>query len=173
MAKPTERAYIWTPTDLASCRAWSTRAASSIRALMAKNPVMFVVESGALHDRAARPRRRRAAPRRRLRAADHALAVGDRARSRTWPKRWPKAAARRRPTTLRSRAPNRREPVVNGRTETVSAAALAEATSCRSHAGEFIPSDGEIIEGVAIGDESAITGESAPVIREPAAIARR
>ena len=33
-------------------------------------------------------------------------------------------------------------------------------------AGEIIPSDGEIIEGVATVDESAITGESAPVIRE-------
>ncbi|HYK49087.1 MAG TPA: potassium-transporting ATPase subunit KdpB, partial [Terriglobales bacterium] len=33
-------------------------------------------------------------------------------------------------------------------------------------AGELIPSDGEIIEGVAAVDESAITGESAPVIRE-------
>jgi potassium-transporting ATPase ATP-binding subunit len=33
-------------------------------------------------------------------------------------------------------------------------------------AGEFIPSDGEIIKGIASVDESAITGESAPVIRE-------
>ncbi len=33
-------------------------------------------------------------------------------------------------------------------------------------AGDFVPSDGEIVEGVASVDESAITGESAPVIRE-------
>jgi magnesium-transporting ATPase (P-type) len=38
-------------------------------------------------------------------------------------------------------------------------------------AGDIIPTDGEVIEGVASVDESAITGESAPVIREAAATA--
>ena len=33
-------------------------------------------------------------------------------------------------------------------------------------AGDIIPTDGEIVEGIATIDESAITGESAPVIRE-------
>ena len=42
----------------------------------------------------------------------------------------------------------------------------ARATSCACAAGDVIPGDGEIIEGVASVDESAITGESAPVIRE-------
>jgi K+-transporting ATPase ATPase B chain len=40
-------------------------------------------------------------------------------------------------------------------------------------AGELIPSDGEIVEGVASVDESAITGESAPVIREVGETVRR
>ena len=34
-------------------------------------------------------------------------------------------------------------------------------------AGDLIPSDGEVIEGVAYVNESAITGESAPVLKEP------
>ena len=56
--------------------------------------------------------------------------------------------------------------IVNGRTETVPAASLRKNDVVMVRAGEFIPSDGEIIEGVASVDESAITGESAPVIRE-------
>src|SRR5439155_2552361 len=54
----------------------------------------------------------------------------------------------------------------DGRTETVPAAKLRKANVVMVRAGEFIPADGEIIEGVASVDESAITGESAPVIRE-------
>ncbi len=54
----------------------------------------------------------------------------------------------------------------DGRTEKVPAATLRKDDVVMVHAGEFIPADGEIIEGVASVDESAITGESAPVIRE-------
>jgi K+-transporting ATPase ATPase B chain len=50
--------------------------------------------------------------------------------------------------------------------ETVPAPALRKGDIVRVVAGEVIPADGDIIEGVASVDESAITGESAPVIRE-------
>src|SRR5487761_145668 len=48
----------------------------------------------------------------------------------------------------------------------VDAAALRSGDLVLVEAGDLIPSDGEVIEGVASVDESAITGESAPVIRE-------
>jgi K+-transporting ATPase ATPase B chain len=54
----------------------------------------------------------------------------------------------------------------DGRVETVPAASLRRDDVVMVHAGEVIPADGEIIEGIASVDESAITGESAPVIRE-------
>src|SRR5580765_4766482 len=54
----------------------------------------------------------------------------------------------------------------DGATETVAAASVRKEDVVVVKAGEFIPGDGEIIEGVASVDESAITGESAPVIRE-------
>ena len=54
----------------------------------------------------------------------------------------------------------------DGTEERVAASALAKGDLVVCEAGDLIPSDGEIIEGVASVDESAITGESAPVIRE-------
>ena len=86
------------------------------------------------------------------------------------PKPWPKAAARRRrrrcarprptpwpscsapgATTSRERSPRQQ---------------LKQGDIVLVEAGDLIPSDGEVIEGVASVDEAAITGESAPVIRE-------
>jgi K+-transporting ATPase ATPase B chain len=54
----------------------------------------------------------------------------------------------------------------DGRIEIVSGAKLRLGDVVIVSAGETIPGDGDIIEGVASVDESAITGESAPVIRE-------
>ena len=54
----------------------------------------------------------------------------------------------------------------NSITESVPASSLRKGDLVVVEAGELIPGDGEIIEGIASVDESAITGESAPVIRE-------
>ena len=58
------------------------------------------------------------------------------------------------------------EPVEASRTEMVSSAELQRDDLVIVDAGELIPGDGDIIAGIATVDESAITGESAPVIRE-------
>src|SRR5271163_4423574 len=54
----------------------------------------------------------------------------------------------------------------DGTTAAVSSSMLRTGDVIRVEAGQFIAGDGEVIEGVASVDESAITGESAPVIRE-------
>ena len=64
----------------------------------------------------------------------------------------------------REETPARR--IKNGKIEMVSSSQLRQGDVYVCEAGEVIPADGEIIEGLASIDESAITGESAPVIRE-------
>lgn len=54
----------------------------------------------------------------------------------------------------------------NGTVEEVSSAVLKRGDKVAVQAGQIIPGDGEIVEGIAYIDESAITGESAPVVRE-------
>jgi len=56
--------------------------------------------------------------------------------------------------------------IVNKLEVSVVATELKKGDTVLCKAGEVIPSDGEVIEGIASVDESAITGESAPVIRE-------
>ena len=85
----------------------------------------------------------------------------------TSPRRWPKGAARPRPTRCARPRPRPSPARAAGRQlEEVPAPSLRKGDIVRVAAGEVIPADGDIIEGVASVDESAITGESAPVIRE-------
>jgi potassium-transporting ATPase ATP-binding subunit len=57
-------------------------------------------------------------------------------------------------------------PERHARVELVSASSLRKGEHVLVEAGDFIPADGTVVEGVASVNESAITGESAPVIRE-------
>jgi K+-transporting ATPase ATPase B chain len=68
----------------------------------------------------------------------------------------------RREVTAKKLAQPRRD----AKAEPVTASQLRKGDMVLVDAGEQIPADGEVIEGVASVDESAITGESAPVIRE-------
>jgi len=56
--------------------------------------------------------------------------------------------------------------IVGGKTELVPASSLRKGDIVLAEAGDLIPGDGQVSEGIASVDESAITGESAPVIRE-------
>jgi K+-transporting ATPase ATPase B chain len=59
-----------------------------------------------------------------------------------------------------------RRRTASGSYETVLASSLRKGDIVRVEAGRMIPGDGEVIEGIAAINEAAITGESAPVIRE-------
>ena len=139
---------------------------------VARNPVMFVVEVGSVLTTAALAARRDRAPRRRGAAVVHrhvsplALVHGALRQLRRGHGRGARqgpgrdaaqdAHARRPPATAASTAARRRSP----------ASTLRKGDVVVVEAGELIPGDGEVIEGIASVDESAITGESAPVIRE-------
>ncbi|HHW13351.1 MAG TPA: potassium-transporting ATPase subunit KdpB [Firmicutes bacterium] len=66
----------------------------------------------------------------------------------------------------RTRRETQAKRVMNGKTERVSANDLRRGDIVLVEAGDVIPGDGEVVEGIASVDESAVTGESAPVIRE-------
>ena len=69
-------------------------------------------------------------------------------------------------TLKRTRSKTLARIVVNGGEEEINSDELQEGDLVLVAAGEIIPSDGEVVEGAASVDESAITGESAPVVRE-------
>ncbi|ADG05331.1 K+-transporting ATPase, B subunit [Kyrpidia tusciae DSM 2912] len=66
----------------------------------------------------------------------------------------------------RTRSETMAKKIVGDRIETVPSTDLRKGDMVLVEAGDIIPGDGEVIEGLASVDESAVTGESAPVIRE-------
>ena len=139
--------------------------------LMIKNPVMFVVEVVTVLTTVLLVRDlATGAGGTRLLVPDRRSGSGSRCCSPTSPRPWPRAAARRRPPRCGAPAPRPR-PSSWPRPRTATGARSRRSTLKPGdlvlvEAGDLIPSDGEIVEGVASVDESAITGESAPVIRE-------
>jgi K+-transporting ATPase ATPase B chain len=134
---------------------------------MMKNPVMFVVEVGSV-----------ATTLLLLREGRHATAFGFNLQITLWlwftvlfanfAEAMAEGRGKAQADALRK---TRAETIANrllpdGRVEQVPSSKLCAGDIVKVVAGELIPSDGEILEGVASVDESAITGESAPVIRE-------
>lgn len=66
----------------------------------------------------------------------------------------------------KSRTQTKARRLVNKKEEIIMATELKKGDTVVCESGDIIPADGEVIEGIASVDESAITGESAPVIRE-------
>ena len=130
---------------------------------MARNPVMFVVEVGSVLVTAARESPTRASSPGSIAAwlwftvlfANFAEAIAE-GRG--------KAQADELRRTRAETIAHRRRP--DGSLEDVPSSQLRVGDEVVVSAGEVIPADGEVIEGIASVDESAITGESAPVIRE-------
>jgi K+-transporting ATPase ATPase B chain len=75
-------------------------------------------------------------------------------------------AAALRNTRKQTSAKHLHQPKYGAEFETVASTDLAKGDVFLVEAGDIIPVDGEVIEGIASVDESAVTGESAPVIRE-------
>ncbi len=138
--------------------------------LVAKNPVMFVVEVGSLlttilwlRDRILHPAG--AAP------GWFTLAVSIWLWFTVLFANFAEAVAEGRgkaqaDTLRRMRREIKARKLVSGREVSVDAASLRKGDMVVVEANQLIPGDGEITEGIASVDESAITGESAPVIRE-------
>ena len=124
-------------------------------------------DHGALHPRPGRRARAISASRSRSISGS-----GSRCCSPISPKRSPKAAARRRRRRLRRTQDRSQSPSCCDDEAPPNGTPVPGDSRCKPgdivlvEAGDLIPSDGDVIEGVASVDEAAITGESAPVIRE-------
>jgi K+-transporting ATPase ATPase B chain len=137
--------------------------------LLAKNPVMFVVAVGSLLTTGLMVRD--------IGAATHPVPVWFSAWVTAWLwftvlfANFAEAVAEGRgkaqaDTLRKMRKETTARRLKDGKEEAVAANLLRKGDLVVVEAGQLIPGDGEVVEGIASVDESAITGESAPVIRE-------
>ena len=143
--------------------------------LLIRNPVMFVVEITAVLvtliaiANVTGLAAGRAAPAASGSRSRSRSGCGSRSCSRPTPRPSPRRAAgpRRPPCARRAR---RRRPTAaraDGTLEDVGSSELRKGDIIVVEEGETIPGDGDVIEGVGFVNEAAITGESAPVLKEP------
>ena len=140
---------------------------------MVRNPVMFVVYVGSilttgLFVQALAPARARRRP---ASSSPSRSGSGSPCCSPTSPRRWPRGGARPRPRPCARRASTTlakqlEEPRRDAQRTEVASTDLRKGDLVLVEAGDIIPGDGEVVEGVASVNEAAVTGESAPVIRE-------
>ncbi len=136
---------------------------------LAKNPGDLRCRSGRGDDhRHLGPRHAFTAPRARVSRCRSPCGCGSPCCSRTSPKPWRKRAAKRRPIRCAKPRPTawRRRFCPTDRRKRSRRPSCARATSSSAKPSDIIPGDGDVIDGIATVDESVITGESAPVIRE-------
>ncbi len=166
MAERARRISIWDPGIIRQATVDSFRKLDP--RVQVKNPVMFIVEAGSLLTTTILIQELVAGTGRPLFTGQVAAWLWFTVLFANFAEAMAEGRGKAQAETLRR---SRTETVANrltasGRIETVPAASLRRNDVVIVHAGEFIPADGEITEGVASVDESAITGESAPVIRE-------
>ncbi|HEX5502178.1 MAG TPA: potassium-transporting ATPase subunit KdpB [Thermomicrobiales bacterium] len=136
--------------------------------LVARNPVLFVVEIGAAVTTVALKQQAEAGARQFLFALQVALWLWFTVLFANFAEALAEARGKAQADTLRATkrdTPARR--LRDGRAETVSSSELRRGDVVLVEEGETIPGDGEVLEGVAYVNEAAITGESAPVLKEP------
>src|SRR5215204_6344168 len=166
MAEHTRRISIWDPAIVTQAMTGSFRKLDP--RIQFKNPVMFIVEAGSLLTTIVWIEEVAGGVGNPLFTGQVAFWLWFTVLFANFAEAMAEGRGKAQADTLRK---TRTETVANrltngNRMEKVPAASLRKNDVVMVHAGEFIPADGEIIEGVASVDESAITGESAPVIRE-------
>jgi potassium-transporting ATPase ATP-binding subunit len=136
--------------------------------VMVRNPVMFVVEIGAVLTTALLPREFDASADEAVFAVVVAVWLWATVLFANFAEAMAEGRGKAQAATLRKTRAETTATVRVSSGELVErpSSALAIGDECVVEAGEVIPGDGDVVEGIATVDESAITGESAPVVRE-------